>query len=292
MPNFVVKNVQKNFIVKEKNNIMSYKPKTISSGGSARWGLAKVAISKDKSKVQVLFKDDPQNPIILFAEDCPDNIKAGKWIVSLSEDETIMFSFKPEKGTFTVKVKEFVVRDSGIPEPRLKEVSFVRDGKKHEYSYEYFMVLLEILEPERYAGLEITAMMRYHFGVGEISAEGKDLVGYTKPTSKYTSDLQDFLDATKAWELGPIEYSDNILPELQKRILHAANQFSVTLKDGWIVNGSIMSYDEPDQEEVPWEETTTETQAPSEQTQSDMPDFDEDDNETLTQSPQSDADFE
>jgi hypothetical protein len=233
-------------------NIM-YKMKTKSSGGgSAHRGLAKVVVSTDNTKVKVIFKDEPSLPIILDRSDCPENVQNGKWFVTLSSAEDIMFNLYPDKGTFEVRVKEFISGEDGIPEPRLKHVSFMKDGKENSYDYEYFMVIGEIVNSPSANGMEIPLMFRYHFD--SIKEDGVDVTCYSKPRSKYTNDLIDFFVATGVLDFGAIKYSDNILPEVEKRVLQNNRTFAVTLRDGWMVSGSIMAIESPNETEVPWEE--------------------------------------
>jgi hypothetical protein len=230
---------------------MAYEPKTISSGARGETGLALVAISKDGRTVAVTFKEGNRT-VKLSKDDCPDNVRPGKWIVTLNENEDTLYNFRPVQGHFVVKVKEFASAENEAPKPRTKDVAFEKDGKTHSYSYEYWVAVLSIQSPEDMNDLELSYFLRYHFG--EVMEDGKSLVAYTKPGSKYTGYLQEFLNASGAWELGPIEYSDNILPELQKRILHADKKFEVTVKDGWIVPGTLLSLDEPDETDLPWED--------------------------------------
>jgi len=52
---------------------MAYKMKTkASSGGKGKRGLGKVILSTDGTKVKVIFKDEPDLPVILDRENCPD----------------------------------------------------------------------------------------------------------------------------------------------------------------------------------------------------------------------------
>jgi hypothetical protein len=236
---------------------MAYKMKSKSTGGvKGKKGLAKVILSTDETKVKVIFKDEPNAPIVLDRENCPDCVKNGKWFVSLNSSEDTMFGIYPEKGTFEVKVKNFPGGEDGIPEPKLKFVSFKdNSGKDNSYEYEYFMVVAEIVNNPSFEGMEVPLMFRYNFD--EIVEDGEKVVAYSKPRSKYTSDLADFFDATGVLDFGAIRYSDNILPEVQKRILQNDRSFMITFRDGWMVNGSIMAVESPDETTVPWEENTT-----------------------------------
>jgi len=232
---------------------MVYKMKTkTSGGGKGHRGLAKVILSSDGTKVKVIFKDEPNLPVILDRENCPDYVKNGVWYTTISSSEDTMFGMYPEKGTFEVKVKEFPGGEDGIPEPKLKQVSFIKDGKDNSYEYEYFMVIGKIVNHPSFVDMEVPLMFRYNFD--EIIDDGEKVAAYSKPRSKYTNELVDFFEATGVLEFGAIKYSDNILPEVQKRILQNDRTFMVTFRDGWMVNGSIMPAENPEETSVPWEE--------------------------------------
>jgi hypothetical protein len=230
-----------------------YEPKTKSNFVRGDSGVAKVRFSTDKKKVQVLLsrEDGSTKEFRLDSEDCPANLVAGEWVVNMTGQGDKMLSFRPVNGHFVFKVKAFASQEGKEPEPKVKDVSFVKDGKKQEYSYEYFTVLLTILSPDKYDGMDVPYVLRYHFQ--EDTYEGKPVVAYSKGGSKYTNALKEFLAITGAWELGPMPYKDNILPDLQKRILHADRTFEGTLKDGWIIDGSLIAMAEPDETDVPFD---------------------------------------
>jgi hypothetical protein len=46
--------------------------------------------------------------------------------------------------------------------------------------------------------------------------------------------LMDFCDQFGYWDYGPPQYSDNILPGMEKRMLKAGKVVKVLIKDGWI----------------------------------------------------------
>jgi hypothetical protein len=70
-----------------------------------------------------------------------------------------------------------------------------------------------------------------------------------------TKELEEFLSLAGAWNRGPMEWSDNILPALEKRILRADKSFSFLMKDGWI--DTLYEADEPEESED-WEEESEE----------------------------------
>lgn len=242
---------------------MVYEPKTKSSFIKGDSGIAAVMFSKDGKKVRVNLTikqgdNETKKTIDLDRENCPANLKPGNWMVQISGQGDKMLNFRPILGNFTFRVKGFAASENEEPKPKTKDVSFEKNGKKQEYSYDYFTALLEITEG-KYQGLEVPYMLRYHFQ--DDMLDGKMVVAYSKGGSKYTDYLKEFLNVSGAWDLGPMEYKDNVLPDLQRRILHADKRFNGTMKDGWLVSGSFLPFDEPEAVDVPFdaEETVTPT---------------------------------
>ncbi|MBU2685751.1 MAG: hypothetical protein KKF27_21125 [Gammaproteobacteria bacterium] len=229
---------------------MTYQPRTKSSYVKGDNGIAKVRFSTDHKKVQVVFMPQEEGQqgksIILDRDACPDNLQPGEWMVNISGLGDKMLSFRPVIGNFVVTTKSFASAEGEEPKPKTKDVKFEKAGKVHEYSYDYFTVLWEILEPEKYKGIEVPYMLRYHFEPDEF--EGKQVVAYSKGGSKYTDYLKEYLNVAGVWEYGVLEWKDNVLPDLQKRILHTGVKFQITMKEGWVVPGSLLPYDEPDAE--------------------------------------------
>ncbi len=93
-------------------------------------------------------------------------------------------------------------------------------------------------------------MLRYHFG--EAEEDGKSVVAYNHPRSKYTPMLIEFCDCTGIWEKGIMPYKDNVLPLLEKRVLNMDKEFQFVIKGGWI--DSFIPLDQPVSEELPDDE--------------------------------------
>jgi hypothetical protein len=169
----------------------------------------------------------------------------GKWNVRLNGDETEIYSFVPVSGNFKGKVSSFVGGDDG-PQPKTKYVDFhKKDGTHVKYDYDYFTVLIEILEPEKQAGVEVPYILRYNL------LEDEDgMVGLMSKGSR-TKELAEFLDLAGAWNRGEMEWSDNVLPEFEKRILRADQPFHFLMKDGWI--DTLYEADEPEEADD-WED--------------------------------------
>ena len=106
----------------------------------------------------------------------------GKWNIRLNGDETEIYSFTPISGNFRGKISSFVGGDDG-PQPKTKYVDFTRkDGKHVKYDYDYFTVLVEILEPENRAGIEVPYVLRYNFL--EADEDGESMVGLMSKGSR------------------------------------------------------------------------------------------------------------
>ena len=214
-----------------------YKPKKISSSFDGPRGIAKVRISKDGQKVQVLFQES-EDSYILKRENCPDELIPGEHSVSLNKDANEMFSFHPANGSFRGKVLEFASQENQDPVPKTS---------RGQYPFEYFTVRLKIVDPEEYKGITVPLSPRYHFGEDD---EGN--TGFMYPNSKYTPLVEDFCEYAGVWNRGPVKWKDNILPTLEKRILREGKTFQFVIKDGWVT--TLFKDDKADDEEAPWEE--------------------------------------
>lgn len=207
---------------------MSYKPQIKKSefvrGPS---GVATVEISPDKKKVRISYKDNETDKYILNIKDCPENIRKGTWFVTLSEDKTKILNFRPANGVFHAKVIKFPAPEGEPPTPKTK---IGTDGKGKSWDYQFFIVIAELMNPE-VKGMEIPLILRYHFS--EAEEDGKTVVAYAHPKSKYTPQLIEFCDVTGMWNKGVMAYKDNILPIMEKRILHEGKVFQVVIKNGY-----------------------------------------------------------
>lgn len=172
-------------------------------------------------------------------------LKPGVWYIQLNGDETEIYAFRPFTGVCLTKVSSFVAKEGEEPRPKIKEYK-TKEGR--EYTITSFTVLLEVLEPEQYRGLNIPFMLRYNFR--EAEDNGKSVVGLPDK-GRHSKLLEEFCDLTGVWKFGPMEYKDNVLPDVEKRILKADQAFNIVLKDGWV--DTIYEADEPT-DESEWEE--------------------------------------
>lgn len=224
---------------------MSYKPKTLKSDfvrGTS--GVAKVAISPDKKKAKIEFKDETNKAIVV--SEFPSTLTPGTWFVTLDQSDKKVLSFRPANGIFTCKFQKFPAPEGEQPAPKVKQGA--------DWNYQYFIALIEIIQGQA-KGLVIPAMLRYHFG--EAIEDDKSVVAFTHPKSKYTPQLVEFCDVTGAWNRGAMAYKDNILPMLEKRILREDKKFQVVMKNGYA--DSFLELDAPVEEELPADELEQET---------------------------------
>lgn len=209
---------------------MAYRPPRVSNSGV--YGKALVKLGKKGDKKAVLIKFDEGDSFVLNPSKCPKYVQSGQFVVSLTPEKDGIRGMRPINGQFKGRVSKFLSQEGKPPIPRTKDVTF----KGESYSYQYFTVLIEITSPSKYKGMEVVFMPRYHFGeaLETVNGEPRRVTAITKLRSKYTAMLDEFLTATGAWDKGPIPYSDNILPTLQKRIQVSNKEFGFVLKDGWI----------------------------------------------------------
>lgn len=202
---------------------MAYKPKTLKSdfvrGAS---GVASVAFSPDGSKVKVTMKEDDKSYIVPM-DDCPEEIRKGTWFITMSSDEKKVLGIRPANGIFKAKVQKFVAQEGQDPAPRTKVGP--------DWSYDFFLVLVELLD-ENVKGMTVPCMLRYHFG--EADEDGKSVVAFTHPKSKYTPLVIEFCEVTGVWARGAMPFKDNILPLMEKRIMRENRTFQVVLKGGYV----------------------------------------------------------
>ena len=205
------------------------------------------------------------------------NLRPGRWYIQLSGDESEIFSFHPWSGSFKGRVKEFAAKDGEVPVPKTKNVDFTKDDGTHiKYQYQYFMVILEVIEPTKLAGVTIALRLNYNFLEAK-DEQGRSIVGLMS-TGARTKDLGDFLKIAGA-DTKPMKWKDNILPVLEKRILNADREFHFIVKEGWI--DTLYTMDEPvTEDEADWDDSDDEVEeesAPEPKKEDAVPDNDDED---------------
>jgi hypothetical protein len=199
-------------------------------------GEATVNLSEDKKKVRVIFKpvedEEPSKPIVLDRENCPDYVRKGKFYVRMSADKKKMYSMTPLNGLFNSDGSHVTLRHPKDEKPA---------PKMDNFQNLCFQVDIEITSGDckgmsacyPYSGL------RYNFI--PVEYEGKQVVG-VKGDKAPTKMLMNFKDVLGVDEKGPIAWSDNILPVLQKRIttLNRPFQFIVKSEEHTTKAGKVM----------------------------------------------------
>ena len=213
----------------------------------------------EKGKAQVRIKDKT----VFVRFDKSENVhkfkrtrdiaklKPGTWYVQLSGDETEIYSFRPFAGNFKGKVTEFVAKDGEEPRPKVREY---KNKEGHDYTITTFTVLVDVLEPEKSVGISIPMTLRYNFR--EAMDGDKSVVGLPD-RGRHSKFLEEFCDLAGVWSRGPIKYSDNVLPEVEKRVLQADKSFMFIIKDGWV--DTLYEVDEPVEEDDWTEDEPKET---------------------------------
>ena len=218
---------------------------------------------KRKKGVKVLWRGEEgetKSETVLLA-DCAEDVQEdvmrviktkydGEFQISLNSDNTAVVNFHPANGQFRVKVFAFPAKEGEDPKPK------VYTGGKYGDMIK-FNTVLEIVTPKEVGGLTLPMQLFYEKFVPMIVDEGgKQFTGFSSPpgNSKHCDMLSDFCDATGLWEFGAIEWSENILPELEKRILRLEREFNVVLNQGWVEHiYEIADYEDEDGP-PPWEE--------------------------------------
>jgi hypothetical protein len=215
-------------------------------------GIGRILFSNDGRKVQVKMtvkkdKVEEEKKFLLDIDNCPDNIalakKAKLWAVRMNQAGDKLLSFTPAMGNFIVKVKSFPSKEGEEPKPKLDENYLQRWNT----SIEKFLVMLEIVEPKELKGLEIPYFLRYQFAPKQ-TKEGT--IAQFSMGGKYTEELESFMDATGLLDdkYMPYKYVDNLLPLFQRNALHEDRKFQVTLKDGYVLQGTILPLDDPEED--------------------------------------------
>jgi len=178
----------------------------------------------------------------VLRSDCPDDIQpiihqTSSAYVRMSGDGKKIYQISPWSGMYVGKFSNFLAAKDEIPAPKTYIGS--------DWEYRYFTSLIVITEGE-FKGAKLPYMLHYYFD--ETEENGKSIVQYDHPKSKYTAQLSEFCDVFGVWEKGPMPYKDNILPMLQKRLLAEDIKVKMIIKNGNI--NTFFASNEPDTETV------------------------------------------
>ncbi len=199
------------------------------AGGDRKYGAGSVKISK--TAVRIVLDDDPDSVYEFSLKDAPENAKAGHWWIGMSADGERLWSISPINSAAKLAFEGFSKTEGQLPAPKhiVKEGTDPKTGSPYKSEYDQFTALFKIVgsdDPDE-VGMIVTYTLRYYF----FNNDGQ--VGLDKPRSKYTVQLADFLDASGATQT-EMNYSENILPALERRILEAGRLYNAIIKEGRI----------------------------------------------------------
>ncbi|HKZ39810.1 MAG TPA: hypothetical protein VJ044_02555 [Candidatus Hodarchaeales archaeon] len=213
--------------------------KRIKTGTKGPRGEAKVRVGN--GKVQIIFKEDKDNPITLQRVDLPDYVKPGTFYVSLSGEGEFL-GMRPTTALVRAKFVHFVAEEGEVPAPReYPGGSSVRKSDNKPFSWEPYMAFIAVLEitDKEYKGMQIPVFLRYLFvddGEGNVAIKGG---------GKNAELLESFLEVTSVYD-DDLPFSENVLPKLQKRLLKKGAEFVVMLKSGNVDSFSEIPEDDED----------------------------------------------
>ncbi|MHA2220154.1 MAG: hypothetical protein ACXACY_30095 [Candidatus Hodarchaeales archaeon] len=190
------------------------------------WIPAKIQIKGSKVRVSPKGK----SPIIIHRRGVPRSLKPGNWFVQLHTKKKLINDWKPIKGLYEAKVKEFSARENEPPRPKTYDRT---TPEGHPYQVQDFTVILEILSKDA-KGATITYNVPFKFDYDE-----EDYKEKTRRTlqiagrGKRSDALEEFLRITGVFN-SVLPYKDNPLPLLQKAILKEDRKFNVQIEKGWV----------------------------------------------------------
>lgn len=189
-------------------------------------GIANVKVLEN-GVVRLAFKSDPETIYEFDPVDAPENVKKGTWFVSLSGNGEKFYSFSPVSGMEKNRFVKFAAAKDQLPAPR--EYSYTgkdkATGKEFTSKYPAFTAIHVVTEGKN-AGVQFPIFLRYYF----YDADGE--VGIDHLKSPHTATLLKWLDATGAFDRGPMAFSENILPALEKRLLKANHELVAIFAEG------------------------------------------------------------
>ncbi len=224
-------------------------PKVESTYEKGESGQAQVKSSEDRKTIKLRFVET-KNIYKFRRTKNTAKLRPGRWDVQLSGDNDDIFNFHPWGGNFKFRTSEFAAKEGESPVPKVKKVDFhKKDGTHIKYNYQYFIVLLEILEPKKFAGVIVPHRLNYNF-LEATDDKGRSIVGLMSKGER-TKDLADYLRVTKA-DTKAMQWRDNNLPSLEKRILRIDQPFMGIIQAGWI--DTLYEVDDVVDESNDWED--------------------------------------
>lgn len=205
-------------------------------------GVATIKVGSGGTKFKVVFEDGSIDKVF-HKDDLPEypvKLKSGKYFVALDSDREEVTRIGPANtgAPVTVRCVDFVRPEEGAdPEPKEYE------NKAKHYSYLAFVALLEI-QKGFFRKCQVPMFMHYKFmddGTGYAAFKGNP------SKSPRLTQLMEFLEIVGVLE-EPMEYSENILPEILARIKAAKKDFQVIIKKGYVE--SLLQADEYEEDDL------------------------------------------
>jgi len=194
-------------------------------------GIGVIKLTKNMIKIAM---EDSEEIFEVEYKNAPDNVKAGRWHLSLSADGTRLYGFTPINGAYKMRFKKMAAPDGQLPAP--SHVTYTWEGK--EIEYDAFTIIMEIVEGKD-IGLQVPMFLRYNF------EETDGVVAISHKKSKYTTQLLTVLDSTGVFEKGEMQYSENILPALEARMRDKNKLLMVIMKNGYPDSMTQMDEEKP-----------------------------------------------
>lgn len=187
-------------------------------------GLARVTVSPDKIKVKF---EDASSDYLILPEDAPEGIKTGTFFVTLSSDESKIYSVRPPKGSYWAKFKNFSHKKDELPIYR--EVAADVKRKKTGETYPVpahleFTALFKVTKGD-FSWMELPYFMWYAFKAYANSGE-------TAISGRGSQKVEEFLVACGFdFMKDSIPYSENVLPALEKLIVEKDQDVMITVNE-------------------------------------------------------------
>lgn len=220
------------------------------------YGKAALKVEGSKAGVKILVKDKDKNEIErrVVVTEFPEYLKTGTWFLRMNMQLTEIKSATPLNGDYTCKFVGFAHRDGEAVAPKNEKAYWADEETKP-----FFTMLWRVVEGD-YAGATITYKVQYDYFIPAMEVINDKpyqvvrVKWFSKKPSKHSKAINGFLDALGLAEK-PLQWSDNILPALQKRALDATKNGKlavIKMEDGYARSispvGSVLDANEFDLE--------------------------------------------
>lgn len=197
-------------------------------------GLAKVKISGNKIHIDFEDKTRYPSPFVLDKDSYEGALVAGRMNVRMSKDATELYGMFPADGNHFVRFLKFSAQENQLP--AFRDIArVIKNGPNGESypveAHREFTALLEIVGGSPYDGMVIplTLWDLFHEYEGVTALKTGRYKAYKKVLVKPFLELagMDFLNDT-------LEYSENILPALEKLLKQRDTVFFCNVQEGWV----------------------------------------------------------